>query len=66
MLNIVIIDFTPIEISKVFGVTNKTIINRCVKLSNNGFLISNIVKDRLRLYSVSKFAIDNAKQIISN
>ena len=66
MLNIVIIDFTPIEISKVFGVTNKTIINRCVKLSNNGFLISNIVKDRVRLYSVSKFAIDNAKQIISN
>lgn len=63
LLNNGIIDFTPIEISKIFGVTNKTIINRCVRLSNNGFLIPNIVKDRVRSYTVSKFAIDNAKQI---
>lgn len=58
--------FTPIEISKVFGVTNKTIINRCVKLSSNGFLVPNIVKDRVRSYSLSEFSLNNINQIISN
>ncbi len=32
-------EFTPIEVGKIIGVTNKTIINRCVKLVNNGLLI---------------------------
>ena len=32
-------EFTPIEVSKMLGVTNKTIINRCAKLVNNGLLI---------------------------
>ncbi|MCM1285792.1 MAG: Fic family protein [Acetobacter sp.] len=58
-----IFEFTPIEISKAFGVTNKTIINRCVKLANNGFLIPNIVKDRVRSYSLSEFSLNYTKQI---
>lgn len=58
-----IFEFTPIEISKAFGVTNKTIINRCVRLANNGFLIPNIVKDRVRSYSLSEFALNYTKQI---
>ena len=57
-------EFTPIEVSKVFGVTNKTIINRCVKLSNNGFLIPVIVKTRIRTYRLSEFARSNEKKLL--
>lgn len=46
------------------GVTNKTIINRCVKLTNNGFLVPNIVNQRVRSYSPSEFAKRNEKNII--
>ncbi len=57
-------EFTPIEVSKKLGVTNKTIINRCAKLTVNGFLIPNIVKERVRSYSLSEFTKKNEKQII--
>lgn len=57
--------FTPIEISRIMGVTNRTIIYRCVKLTNNGFLTPNIVNQRIRSYSLSEFAIKNEKKIIS-
>lgn len=59
-----ILEFTPIDISKKLGVTNKTIINRAVKLSSNGFLIPNIVKERVRSYSLSDFSKKNEKQIL--
>lgn len=58
-------EFTPIEISKQIGVTNKTIINRCAKLTANGFLFPNIVKKRVRSYSLTDFAKNNSKQIMS-
>ena len=58
-------DFTPIEVSKKMGVTNKTIINRCARLTSNGFLIPNIVKQRVRSYSISDFTKKNEKRIIS-
>ena len=61
-----IYEFTPIEISKKLGVTNKTIINRCAKLASNGFLMPNIVKERIRSYALSDFAKNNAKQIIAS
>ena len=57
-------EFAPIEVSKKLCVTNKTIINRCVKLTSNGFLIPNIVKERIRTYSLSSFSRKNEKQII--
>lgn len=60
-----IFEFTPIEVSKKFGCTNKTIINRCVKLTSNGFLVPNIVKERIRSYSLSSFSRKNKKQILS-
>lgn len=65
LLNNRIFEFTPIDISKKLGVTNKTIINRCAKLSSNGFLIPNIVKERIRSYSLSAFSKENSKKIIS-
>ena len=58
-------EFTPIEVSKKLGVTNKTVINRCVKLTHNDFLIPNIVKERVRSYSLSDFVKKNEKQIVS-
>lgn len=65
LLNNKLSDFTPIEVSKRLGVTNKTVINRCAKLTTNGFLIPNIVKERIRSYSVSAFAKENSQLIIS-
>ena len=58
-------EFTPIEVSREVGVTNKTIINRCVKLSSHGFLVPNIVKERIRSYSLSQFARSHIKEILA-
>ena len=44
------------------GVTNKTIINRCAKLVNNGLLIPIIVKTRIRSYRLSDFSKTNEKK----
>jgi Fic family protein len=57
-------EFTPIEVSKVFGVTNKTIINRCARLSSQGFLIPVLVNTRIRSYQLSDFSRANAKLIL--
>ena len=57
-------EFTPIEVSKMLGVTNKTVINRCAKLVNNGFLIPRLVKTRVRSYQLSDFSRANEKQIL--
>lgn len=59
-----IFEFTPIEVSKTLGVTNKTVINRCAKLTTNGFLIPNIARERVRSYSLSEFAKKNEKKIV--
>ncbi len=60
-----LLEFAPIDLSKQLNVTNKTVINRCAKLAANGFLIPNIVKERVRSYSLSNFAKANDKEIIS-
>ncbi len=57
-------EFTPIDVSKMLGVTNKTVINRCTKLAANGFLIPNIVKERIRSYCLSDFAKENEAVIL--
>lgn len=49
-------EFTPIEISRQLGVTNKTVINRCVNLTKQGFLTPKIVKERVRSYEMSEMA----------
>lgn len=58
-------EFKPIDVSKMLSVTNKTVINRCAKLTTHGFLIPNIVKERVRSYSLSEFAKSNAETICS-
>ena len=57
-------EFTQIEVSKMIGVTNKTVINRCAKLSNTGFLIPVIVKTRIRSYQLSEFVKANEKRVL--
>ena len=46
------------------GVTNKTVINRCTKLAAHGFLIPNIVKERIRSYCLSDFAKEHSPEIL--
>ena len=57
-------EFTPIEVSKMIGVTSKTVINRCAKLAANGFIVPNLVKERIRSYSVSDFTRANEREIL--
>lgn len=56
--------FRPIDIAKVLKNTNKTIINRCAKLVNNGLFVPNIVKERITSYSLSEFAIHNKDELL--
>lgn len=62
------IELPPItsnRLRKTLHVTNKTIINRCVNLANHGFIIPNIVHQRIRSYSLSEFAKKNAQKVLS-
>ena len=45
-------EFSPIRLADVFKVTNRTIINWCVELCENGYLKPNIVNKRIRTYSL--------------
>ena len=56
-------DFTPIEVSKELGVTNKTIINRLACLVKNGFVVPNLVNKRIRSYALSDFSKQHEKEI---
>lgn len=48
-------NFTPVEMAVQMKVSNRTIINWCSNLVKNGFLIPNLVKQRVRSYTVSDF-----------
>ena len=58
------IEYTPIEISKKFNVTNRTVINWFSILVKNGFVVPNLVNERIRSYSLSGFALENKKRIL--
>ena len=57
-------EFTPIEISKEIGVTNKTVINRLSVLVKNGFVAPILVNTRIRSYVLTVFTKDNKDRII--
>ncbi|MCM1144134.1 MAG: Fic family protein [Blautia sp.] len=57
-------EFTPIDVSRIMKVSNKTVINRCAKLTGNGFLIPLIVKERIRSYRFSDFTVVNEEKIL--
>ncbi len=56
-------EFTPIELSRETGVTNKTVINRLSILVKNGFVEPILGNQRIRSYKLSEFAKDNGKTI---
>ena len=56
-------EFTPIEVSKEFAVTNKTIINRLSVLVKNGFVEPIMVNERIRSYRLSNFTKDHEKEL---
>ena len=58
-------EFTPIEISREFGVTNKTIINRLSTLVKNGFAEPILSKERIRSYKLSSFSAEHEKELIA-
>lgn len=58
-------DFTPIEVSRAIGVSNKTVINRLTALVKNGFVVPHMVQERIRSYELSDFAKHNDKVIKS-
>ena len=57
-------EFTPIEVSKKIGVTNRTVINRLSVLVKNGFVEPILVNQRIRAYTLSEFTRTNEKAII--
>lgn len=59
-------EFSPIAISKKTSISNRTIINRLVNLTQNGFVIPIIVKERIRSYKLSDFTINNKEEIIKH
>ncbi|MBR2676487.1 MAG: Fic family protein [Solobacterium sp.] len=56
-------EFTPIEVSREFGVTNRTIINRLSVLAKNGFVEPVMAKERIRSYKLSDFTNDHEKEL---
>ena len=52
-------EFTPIEVSREIGVTNKTVINRLSALVKNGFVEPLMLNQRIRSYKLSDFTKDN-------
>ncbi len=57
-------EFTPIEVSREIGVTNKTVINRLSVLAKNGFVEPLMANQRIRSYKLSDFARDNESTIM--
>lgn len=57
-------EFTPIEVSREWSVTNKTIINRLAVLVKNGFVVPILVNERIRSYELSEFTKDHEKEIM--
>lgn len=57
-------EFTPKEVSEEIGVTNKTIINRLAVLSKNGFVVPNLVKQRVCSYELSDFTKNHKNEIV--
>ena len=56
-------EFTPIELSKLLGVTNRTVINRLSILVKNGFVEPVLVNERIRSYKLSEFTKTNLTEI---
>ena len=50
--------------SKELSVTSKTVISRLSVLAKNGFVIPNLVNQRIRSYELSDFTKNHEKEIV--
>ena len=57
-------EFTPAEVSRELGVSNKTIINRLAVLVKNGFVVPKLSGERIRYYELSDHTKQNEKAIL--
>lgn len=57
-------EFTPIEVSRILKVSNKTVINRLSVLAKNGFVVPILVKKRIMSYELSEFTRIHEKEIV--
>ena len=55
--------FAPKAVSEELRVSNRTVINRLAALVNNGFVMPDLSKERIRSYELSEFAKDNESEI---
>ena len=56
-------EFTPIEVSREIGVTNKTVINRLTALVKCGFVTPVPARERIRSYELSELTKANTRAI---
>ena len=56
-------EFTPIEVGREIGVTNKTVINRLSVLAKRGFVVPIMGNQRIRSYELSEFTRDHTQEI---
>ena len=54
------LEFTPIEISREIGVTNRTVINRLYKLEKYSFVEPVLVNERIRSYKLTELTNNNS------
>ncbi len=57
-------EFAPSALCIALDVTNKTVINRCKALCENGFVVPMLVKERVRSYRLSELTVENAERIV--
>ena len=57
-------EFSPISISQLTGVSNRTVINRCAKLVQGGFLEPQIANERILTYRLSRLTKANERKLL--
>ena len=55
--------FTPMEVSRIIGLSNRMVINRLSNLVKNGFVIPHLVNERIMSYELSDFTKENTEAI---
>ncbi len=57
-------EFSPISVSLMTGITNRTVINRCAKLVQGGFLEPVVANERIMTYKLSDLVKSNERKLL--
>jgi len=57
-------EFSPISISLMTGISNRTVINRCARLVQGGFLEPQIANERIMTYRLSDLTKANERKLL--